>query len=131
MNTLRLEKMGCDFGKYSNEAKQSDLGNHRLYGLVDLNLVTDEAFKAKNPVKCGVTVGTWYYDSKTVIGDWRNQTKTLIEVEYNTEDGNAHRAREYCIHSQESTQKSVLETVNALFGTNYDSLEIVERGAAA
>ncbi|MBQ3565456.1 MAG: hypothetical protein IJA14_04895 [Alphaproteobacteria bacterium] len=127
MNTLKLEKRGCNFWKDSIELATSDLGNYRLFGLLDLNLITNEDFNAKKAVCCYVEICTHYFDKKDKRKDYRGKTRTFIDVSYDAENGNCYGATDYCKHANEPTQKSVLETINELFGTNYEKLEIVDR----
>lgn len=127
MQILRLEKRGCDFWKDSIELATSDLENYRLFGLLDLNLITNEDFKAKKAVRCYVEICTHYFDKKDKRKEYRDKTRTHIDVCYDAENGLCYGALDCCQHTKEPTKKSVLETINELFGTNYEKLEFVER----
>lgn len=123
---LKLEKRGCEFCKNSIESTASDLENYRLFGLLDINLITNEYFKNKKATDCCIEIRTHYFDKKDQREDFKNKTKTYIEISYKTGDGNWHIPRDCYQYTNEPTQESVLETINKFFGTNYKKLKFVE-----
>ena len=138
MFTLTLEKLGCDFGSNSMEAKTSDLENYCLVGEFDYDEIYSPRYIGDRldrmglvGDKCVITVLTKYYDSKTVVKDWRNKTRTWLEFSFVATNGDRVRHREYNISIKEPTKKCVVSAVNYLFGMNCNEAKIVERGAAA
>ena len=113
MKTLIVEKRGCDFWKDSQESRESDLQNFRLFGYISKNKkrmieITTHAHKKSKYSKFYI-VKTWvamdFYDKKGMCwGDAKNSGFV-----------NSGMACD------------VLQYINEKWGTHFSKLKIVDR----
>ena len=133
MQILKLEKRGCDFWKDSIERTKSDLENYRLVGKIQgkdreyiLEICTtttvDKHRKKYMREKFGLEPTYTWIDNEFARVEkktWNDGTTTETKAHYR----DMGKLETYA----QPNKKSVLETINRVFGCNYTGIEFVER----
>lgn len=120
---LKLEKRGCDFWNDSQEKKESDLQNYRLFGYVSKHEcieVTTHTRKKSKYSKFNIVVT--YIDNEYEKKELWTMASGLKKYCWGS-----YRDLKKCGCSNKPTKKSVLEFVNKTYNKKFTDIEIVDR----
>lgn len=131
-NILKLEKRGCNFWKDSPEIKKSDLENYRLVGCIKgkdknyiLEICTHTATDKKRikylKEKFGLDATCTWIDNEYT----KTETKTWNDGTITTQKNHYRDMTKLETYAQ-PTKKGILETINKVFGCDYDGIEFVD-----
>lgn len=126
METLKLQKMGCDFWENSKEIENSDLENFRLWMFLPVKIKENQ----KENSLIHVEITNRFFDKHVAWKDKKNFMTTFFEVSYMDENNQEWRVSKRCdTIFNNSNKKMILEWVKKNFNLEYSNVEIIDRKA--
>lgn len=132
MNTIKLEKRGCDFFKYDNDVKKSDVGNYRVCTTEYLQAKDGRAyfmeFSSCRTCRARKTHKVTGKPLKHTHIDTLNECGLYLSTQFENEKGcfeNVNLDSEIYNKALDYTQENILKVIEYITGVKYDAIEFV------